>query len=500
LSVQPPGLWRGAGRRLGLDAAGVLDAYFGDVVAVVEQKVDGRKAVVVMSRADGDALGKLPGAVDATPMSGLGHVGPFAMYRLREHDKDYAMAIGQRWVMLAEANDVEHLLTLVTGVATGVAALRDFDAYRNMLAKLPAEDERSVVLFTRNARNTEQHALTVVEHGSLETVDYVARIPRLDEYAPPPGSPSMADAPADAPAGDAPPGEVEFGPLPAGTIAAASVNVLEGSLDRLARAQSRGVGLIEGLRPPIVLFLGSVPGNQVAPDPGIEVPVLGFALPVDTPELAKKLDALVRMVHLILSLGELNPLRTVFGIRTLEHAGVTYHEADFGRAIARRFDDNDLGRLANLPDAAGLTRLSFGRVGDWYIVCSQRAFFNRCIDAEADPSRRLTAAADFDSFGFTGRPGLLASALTRAPELSRLVEGVADFYRRAQLDHDNLLAAQIDTAPQPDRLNIESPMRYIAGALKHRRSFSFQMWSDPADSARPDQPLLRARMHITGGE
>lgn len=504
-SVQPPGLWRQAGRRLGLDAAGVLDAYFGDVVAVVEQKIDGHKAVVVMSRADHDALAKLPGAVDAEPYSGLHHVGPFTLLRLREGEKDYAMAIGHRWMMLTEAEDVEHLLTLITGVATGEAALRDDEAYQKMLAKLPASQERSVVLFSRNSRDTEHHALTVVEHGAMETVDYVARIPRLDEYvqAPPPEVPpevppeaSPEVLPEVPPA--TPSGEVQFGPLPAGTIAAVSVNVLEGSLDRLAHRQSHGVRLVEGLRPPIVLFLGSVPGAEVEPDPGIEVPVLGFALPADTPELAKKLDALVRMLHLVLSIGELNPVQTVFGIRTLSHGQVTYHEADFGRAIARRFDDNDLGRLANLPDAAGLTRLSFGRIGDWYVVCSQRTFFNRCIDAEADPSRRLTAAADFDGFGFTDRPRLLASALTRAPELSRLVEGVADFYRRAHLDHDNLVAAQIDTAPPADRLDIESPMRYIAGALKHRRSFSFQMWSDPADSIQPDQPMLRARMHIAG--
>lgn len=504
LSVQPPGLWRQAGKRLGLDAAGVLDAYFGDVVSVVEQKIDGRKAVVVMSRADHAMLNKLPGAVDAEPMNQPRRVGPFAMYQLHEGDKAFVMAIGRRWMLLTEAKHAEHLLTLMTGVAVGESSMRDDEAYQKMLAKLPGGERRTVVLFTHNSRNTEQHALGVVEHGTHEVIDYVARVPRLDEFTVPPAGASMSETIGEPPASN-PPGIVEFGPLPASVISAASVNVLEGSLDRLTRARAGGIGLIEGLRPPIVLFLGSVPGAEVTPDPGIEVPVLGFALPADTPEMAKQLDGLVRMVHLILSLGELNPVQTVFGIRRLSHGGVFYHEADFGRAIARRFDDNELGRLANLPDAAGLTRLSFGRVGDWYIVCSQRSFFHRCIDAEADPSLRLVASPEFDTFGFTERPRLLASAFTRAPALSRLVDGVADFYRRAQLDHDNLLAAQIDTPTQPRHRDIESPLRYIAGALKHRRTFSLQMWSIPGeggsegdDAARPE-PLLRARMHITSG-
>jgi len=492
LTVQPPGLWRDAGRRLGLDAVGVLDTYFGNSAAIVEQKIDGRRAVVVLSRAGSLDLQQLPGAVEARPLDGSPQLGPFDLYELHDSDTRFALAVGSRWLALVEHRHLDHLRHLLTAVAAGDKPLADLPAYRNMLDRLPTGS--AVTMFSRNRRDTEHHALTVTRHAAdpSATVDYLARIPDFEKYTQPPIAPG-----------------VTFGPLPNSTIAAATVNVLRGSTRHAAKASPSHSELLDALRPPVLLYIGSVPGRELTPDPGIDVPVLGLALPIRSDKLAAQLDSAIRMIHFILSLGELNPIQGVFGVRTRTRGDVTYHEADFGRALARRFEGSDLAELANLPESAGLTRLSFGRVGDWYVICSQRTFFDRWIDAAADPARRMTAAASFDQFNLEDRPRLLASAVTRAPELSRLVEGVADFYRRTQLDPDNLAArtvtrTTIHTAPDPDDLDkIESPLRYLAGALKHRRSFSVQMWSTPDTAAAADDdadqpPLLRARMHITG--
>ena len=174
-------------------------------------------------------------------------------------------------------------------------------------------------------------------------------------------------------------------------------------------------------------------------------------------------------------------------MRRVEVGTTTFHVADFGQALVKRLKDPQLSPLIRLPSSAGLARLSFGRIGRWYVICSQEAFFRRCIAADADAAKRLTHTSTYRAFTFESRPGLIASALTRAHELSNLVGNSAEYYRRAHTETP--AAAGTDRKPA----DLEAPLRWSADALRSRHAFYFQLWHD-ADG------VLRGKLRIVADE
>lgn len=477
-AMQLPQAWGAASKNLGIDSRAMFSRYFGQTAAVIEQKIDNKREIVVMSRAGEHDIHALIEAMALSPFGSPSQVGPFAMYQFTEGQRGYVIALGKRWFALTAASNVEHLYYLLSGAAQDQPTLADDEAYQQMLAQLPAR--RVALMFTRNAKNTEHHALAVTADGPNMAVHYTAIIPNMEKFIP----------------GLTQTRGVDFGPLPASTIAAATINIFHSAPPGLTDSKSGPAlpdavreKILPGLTPPLIVYLASLDHQMVTPDPGVTVPVLGIAVKITDPAVAVELDRLVRYAHFLLSLGELDVVQGFFGVRTVEKSGVRFSVADFGRAIARRIEDPQFAKLVNLPSSAGLTQISFGRIGEWYVLCSQEAFFEQCIDALADRTLRLEADPEYARFPFDDHPRLILSALTRAPQLGALLENVADYYRKSQLDPDNLPAREAaapPSEPHPDR--IEEPMRWIAGALQQRQSFSIQLWRD-------DDPKKTTTLH-----
>ena len=499
-ALGPPSCWQRAAKHLGWDNDAMLDAYFGRTVALIGQRVDGQPALVVASRIGAEALRKLPAAAGLKPWAppgagagpesgvrrpesarsrgaGLVSVGPFAMYSTEEDGEAFVFAIGKRWLLIVEQKRIEHLRRVLTvtprrGAGGGEnhaddtvnPPLAELPAYRQLLAKLPTG--RSALLSTGNSKGTERHAAAVVRHGRDLTVHYVAtgtKLARIDRRA-------------------AHSAGVDFGLLPAATVSAATINMLDrsprqfGLLDLLLFPHKIGAQILPKLSPPMIVFLGTVPGAEVRPDPGGAVPVVGAAVKLNDYTAARDLDRLVAGLHLVANLRELDLIRSVFGLRRVKAGDTTFHVADFGEALSKRLKDPQLSPLLRLPSSAGLTRLSFGRIGQWYVLCSQEAFFRRCIAADADGAKRLTHTNAFGAFAFESRPQLIASAMTRADELSTLVKNTADFYSHA---HTEAPGNSATTRSLPD---LGAPLRWFAEALQYHQSFYFQLWQDRDDT------------------
>ncbi|MBI1371473.1 MAG: hypothetical protein GC159_01745 [Phycisphaera sp.] len=496
-SLQRPELWETTRERLGLSMDETINRYFGRSVVVTEMKLDGDWGVVVMSRASPDDLAVLPGAMNAVPWGvdgpGGGKVGPMRTFSVASDGADMLVAVGQRWLMMTETKHAAHLRHLVTSVAQhtlglegAVGPLARGEQFRATMAKLPPD--APIVMYTRNSDLTERHGLTLVDQadGSMD-VHYAGQIKKLEEMVPH----------VEGVRG------VDFGLLPAETITAVSINVLYHPRDKSEFGQDAemgskmAMGVLPDLAPPLILFLARVPPESVDPNPGVAVPVLGLAVKLKSPDGAAKLDSLIRSVHMILTLTEFNVVGTIFGVHREAAGDVSYAVADFGRALARRVKDPSLARLVNLPTTAGLQRLSFGRIGEWYVVSSQESFFRRCVDTYNDKSQRLDAAPDYAEFEFDDGASLLMSSITRAPKLAALLGEVHDYWQSVRVAEDaaNRAGAQDDakdatvkptkrpysvlpSEPDAPYSHIDKPLHWITDALKLRRSFSVQVWQD----------------------
>ena len=495
-SVGTPACWDHAAAYLGLDNSAMLDTYFGQTVALVDQKVDGDHAVVVVSRIPAGVLKQLPKAAGLRPWDPsrpdefvvrAATFGPFATYTTDDPGEQFAFAIGRNWLMIVARDRVNHIRRLLTTsrqpaetdapqseAAAADQPLAGLESFQKLLAKLPIE--RTAVLFTRNGRGNENHAAVVVRRGTEMTVHYAAtgtELTRVKDRA------EHSEG-------------VDFGLLPASTISAATVNMIDSShkrfrmLDMMLFPHSVGTSVLTKLSPPMIGFLGQVPGEEVTPNPGGDVPVIGVAVKLKDPSAAKNLDRLISRVHFFANLGELDLIRSLFGIQRVKAGDTSFHVADFGRAISKRLKDPHLSPLIRLPSSAGLTRLSFGRIGQWYVICSQEAFYRRCIEAEADPSKRFSQTDLFRRFTFESKPELAVSAVTRARELSAMLDNTVDYYERA---HTEAGAKRQASRRLGD---LQEPLRLFAEALKHRHCFYLQLWHD-------DEGILRGKLQIVDG-
>jgi hypothetical protein len=252
------------------------------------------------------------------------------------------------------------------------------------------------------------------------------------------------------------------------------------------------------------------------------------------------MDRLVMAVHFLLHLSELDLGKSLFGKARQVGGATPFKMADFGQALLRHIDDPQIRRLLQLPAAGGLGRVSFGRIGQWYVVCTHDALFRQCAEAWADHTQRLTSTAAFAALPMQARDGLIVSIVSRAPELSRMLDDAEAYLKKTatpaerpeakpaktpaadatgdqpQEDAEpasdaeariNALAAELlgetdpdpDADPQPQKraaradpieddddsmAELRRPMRRIARSIERSHSFAVQVWRDEQGDVR----------------
>lgn len=479
---RPMSVWKSAAKKLGLSEQQMMDAVFGRTVALVGQRLDHRGGMVVMTEPDPAILKKLPAAMGLKPWGEpFPTIGRFSTYYVVDHQHRYLIVLGSRWMFITYTREADFLYRLLAGVpmhrasvgARGVGALTEDVTFNHDLSRLPTD--HAALMFTRSRSGAEHHALAVVRKNHDVTVYYAANIPKLDALL-----------------GDAPGLEAaDFGPLPSSVIMAASLAVIPrdfpgaSALDVTLFPHSFAKRVLPRVEPPVLTFLGQVPAKSVQPSPPIDPPVLGLAIHLRDPSVAQDLDRVVKGVHFLLSLGDFQLGKGLFGVQTKQYGRVVYHVADFGDVLASRVDDPQFSQMVKLPSSAGLTHLTFGRIGAWYVICSQEAFFRQWADAERDAQHRLTAAPDWGSFEFADRPRLILSAVTQAPRLASLLKSVSDYWKSLPT-HQNTKSTQpvapvitsLETDTQRLTSPMDEPMLWIADGLRRHHSFNVQMWRE----------------------
>jgi hypothetical protein len=507
--MRPKGMWDEAIKTLGLDEDGLTDRYFGHCLAIVGETGSTSAPYVIISRVAPAYLAQLPMALSLKPLGvtasagGTGHAAgpgmpplvapPFGVFTSK--DGQLLFALHDRWLIAAPARHRGYFDGAVLFAASrvvpastsnsaaaaaaspaakkpGALSMVEDDDFQKSICKVPGE--RTLLLYTRDKDRKGRHAVSVAMDGAKLVARYAGTIDKIDELY------EQFDH------GN----EVDFGFVPASAISAASVNLMKkdskgiAALNLFLFPHNIQDDVLPKLSAPIIVFLDKIDGAKIKPNPGVSVPAVGVAIRMNDASVAHDLDRIVGGLRFLANVGELDVIGGVFGGKEVESDGLRYRIADFGKTLVKQIKDAETARMFKLPDAAGLTHLTYGRLGQWYVVCTQEALYKECAAAYAKKELQLGQSPAFATFPFQMREGLLISGLTRAPELAALTRELSGYWEKMEekARKEAGLPAPKDPdapdAPGSGARKIRRPMEWIANAVKHRDSFYVQVWRD----------------------
>ncbi|XAL99681.1 hypothetical protein OT109_19140 [Phycisphaeraceae bacterium D3-23] len=349
--------WQGLLTLLDMDMDTFLATYFGgDVVLFGPRAQENSQGVVFTQVANDDAAfarGRLF-------LEAIENIGDATLYRTA--DGGGCIAITDGWVGLCDIQALDYMRVVLADLGDA-SSLADTAGYAHWTGLLPVE--RTVTMYVA-AGEEESHAMGVTRVGNGMDVAYFGKSAGFEDLLSMLGETEVAD----------------FGPLPAATLAAATFNLvapdgadqpeLMAGLNMLAAPASFTEDILPKLGTPTVLFMGSVDGDDVDPAVGLDIPVVGLAVKMDdvlvTNDLTGMMDKTMLLANLATAQWGVDPIR--FERNTYEDT--TYRVAQIGKPLAQQ---------SGWPELEAM-QVVYGRVGDYYVVCTQELFFQQCIDAE----------------------------------------------------------------------------------------------------------------------
>ncbi len=443
--VPEPQGWLDVQKALGLSGDEIVDRFFGKTAAMVAfNPEDDEPGMIITKVSDGDAA-------LAVEKLQLVHVKDFAGYRgFKSADEKAHLAIGKGWIIVVHPR---YSGLAQKALETGENTLAKNDLYKSWIAKLPRGD-RAATVYVRQS-DEDVHALGVYRKERDLTIQYRGKSPQLAELA--------------AYLGDG--GALDFGPLPASAIAAISMNLLpppgpDGKkLDRLFPGKSFTNDIHARLASPSVLFLGEVPGDRLTPNPGLSIPVAGLSLKLKDPAVAEDLTKAIDGLMFVANLAAAKWEGPLVEVNPQTHSEVTFRNANIGAALAHRTSRAELRPLS----------LSYGRVGDWYVICTQDQFFQQCIDAHLDSTRSLIASRSFTAMGLKNRQAPVFTAVLKPGDLAAHMETWQAHWKKVR---PQVIEASQEMLPTTPEAQLVRGARIISGLLAHYESMSLQAFRE----------------------
>lgn len=376
---------------LGMDFDEFLAAYFGDEVLVLGKSAQGDDGPgIILTKVSQDNRNHL---IDSFDLKQTGAIAGSPVYSSADGDGFFVMT--QDWVAVSDLASYDYLETVLTNRAVD-GTLADTEAYKYWTGMLDA-DRSATMLFLGG--EDDSHAISVIRSGKLLDMTYAGKSPDFDEMMLMLGDTELAD----------------FGPLPIRTIGAVSFNLkadpdqpneLLDGLDILSSPASFSKDILPKLDAPTILFLGSSAGDEVGLD--VDLPVVGMAVKMKDQTAATDLQFMMDRVVLLGNMATAEWQLGAIPFKTAEYNGTSMRIAEVGKLVAP---------FAEWPELEPV-QLVYGRVGDYYIVCTQEAFFKQCVDANAGglPARMRQEGAGHPMavapiMAFTGRPDGLGQLL-----------------------------------------------------------------------------------------
>jgi hypothetical protein len=134
--------------------------------------------------------------------------------------------------------------------------------------------------------------------------------------------------------------------------------------------------------------------------------------------------------------------------------------------------------------------LSYGRVGDWYVVCTQDRFFERCLDAQAGRRERLEGSAELREMGVREVGSPLLTLVVRPQPLAAHLQGWVAHWQAVRPEVADAARVQ----PQKVEGRVIQGATVLAEVLRHFRSVSMQAYRDGEDLLRAEVAIRRAKI------
>ena len=237
---------------------------------------------------------------------------------------------------------------------------------------------------------------------------------------------------------------LQLGPLPRDTLAVVMLNVYDQQpqktqfINTLLAPKTYEQDILPRIQAPLVLFLGQVPQDQIKTETNAAFPVLGMAIRLRDPAVAEELTDLVDNALRFANVSGFDQKAPPIPLQSDEHRGVSYGEAHAGPMLVARTGRKELGPLT----------LTYGRIGNWYVVCTHNWFFRQCIDAQADPQRRLATDAAFAAMPLKQVQNPVVTVTLRGPAAAAHLRTWVQYWQSAAGDRalDDLAMRAADVA------------------------------------------------------
>lgn len=378
--------WDQPAAALGMTREEMVRTLFGRSVAVVFANVEDKDPAIIITKVPAADAER---AADRLGLKQIGETNGFKRYQSKDNT---FVAVGQDWVIVSNADSRDAAGRIIAGDAKTLA---DDETFKQWTAKLPAE--RTATMFLRDDDAGDRHVFGLVRDGRDFSLRYVGESPNYRALFA-----MLRDGRS-----------LEFGPLPASTIAAVTSNLItteipnSQQLDRFFTARSFSE-VLESIDTPGITFLGEVDGANAGLDIDVKAPVPGIAVRLKDPAVAddvtRALDTGVVLIN-IASMKWKNAARQLpkANLVSVDHEGVSFRYAGLGELLAA-----GAGR-----DELKMINLAYGRVGDYYVICTNDHFFKQCIDADRGATATLIESAPFKAMPLTGHDAPVATLFVR---------------------------------------------------------------------------------------
>ncbi len=374
---------------MGMDTAQILDTYFGKrIVFIAEEEGDGKPGVILSQVTAQNA--QL--AIERLGLIPQGKAGDFELFTTSDDKGQFAFSNG--WMAMC---DIAHLdyMTQVLERDPQSPSLAEQADYKALVGKLPKQ--HNALVFVRKPAEKQVHALSLQAEQKSITVHYAGQ----------PGAKGVEFLQLNRS------GVVSTGPLPKATLGVLAMNLFspdmpienERMLDRLIAPRTLRNDVLPKLAGPVLLALAeeSPATSGAVKNNGRPQPVLALAIELKDASVAADFKRLLDGAALLLNIQSAQWGTEPVALNDQSYAGAAFRVADIGPMLADR---------AQRPELENM-QLVYGQVGSWFMLATSRSFYEKCLDAAAEPSQRFKApsapASSSSNSGAKAAPlGLLA--------------------------------------------------------------------------------------------
>ncbi|MEX2671796.1 MAG: hypothetical protein WD294_06765 [Phycisphaeraceae bacterium] len=459
-----PAAWRAVQDAMGMSGEQLFDRYFGQQLVIVGEGTQEGGPGVMLSRVSEDDAEL---AIERLDLQRVAEPGAFELYHTA--DGLGRLAFGDGWMAMGDPAHEDYIQRLLGSIGQA-ETLADSPVFQQWIGKVA--DGSFARMFVQDPDKNQIHAAAVErEEGRLE-LRYAGQSDETSQLLS-----RVSDAEA-----------LEFGPLPRQTISATTLNLRDDKpdagfvalMDRLLGNATYEGDVLPKLGAPIVTFLGEVKGEELVPRAAFSAPVLGIAIKLRDQSVAEELDRAMQNMLMFANVATMQMEVDPIELMTVEHEGVTFRSADVGTPLAQQLGE---------PSLAGAAQVSFGRIGDWYVVTTNAQYFEWCINADSDNAWRIDTSADVTKMNLAAPERPIATSFLRAPELAAHVRTWVAYAgaREPQWLDD---AERDEPNTKPGR--VIKGLTLLAGVLDHYEGMSVQVYGgEEEDTLRANALLQR---------